>query len=272
MERKINIIALNIPYPPNYGGVIDIYYKIEALHRQGIGVILHCFEYDRPRAPQLENICLEVHYYKRKTGLLPNLSTLPYNVYGRKDPLLLENLQKNDYPILFDGLHSCYYLNHPSLRNRFKIFRECNIEHDYYRKLALSEHGLIRKSFLLLESLRFAAFQKQVKAAQLILCVSQADTAYLQKKFPENRVVFVPCFHPNREVSATPGQSDFILYHGKLSVAENEKAALYLIRNVFSKLPYRCTIAGMEPSKRLSRAAQKHANIILEADPERERM
>ncbi len=272
MERKINIIALNIPYPPNYGGVIDIYYKIEALHRQGIGVILHCFEYDRPQAPQLENICLEVHYYKRKTGLLPNLSTLPYNVYGRKDPLLLENLQKNDYPILFDGLHSCYYLNHPSLRNRFKIFRECNIEHDYYRKLALSEHSLIRKSFLLLESLRFAAFQKKVKAAQLMLCVSQADTSYLQKKFPENRVVFVPCFHANREVSATPGQSDFILYHGKLSVAENEKAALYLIRNVFSKLPYRCVIAGMKPSKRLSRAAQKHANIILEADPERERM
>lgn len=272
MDRKINIIALNIPYPPNYGGVIDIYYKLEALHRQGVGIILHCFEYNRPQAPQLEKFCQEVHYYKRKTGLLTNLSLLPYNVYGRKNSLLLENLQKNNYPILFEGLHSCYYLSHPTLKNRFKIFRECNIEHDYYKKLALSEHSLVKKVFLFLESLRFAAYQRCVKHAQLSLCVSQADTDYLQKKFPKSHFVFMPCFHANTTVSAKTGQSDFILYHGKLSVAENEKAALFLIKNVFSKLPYRCVVAGMDPGKRLLNAAKKHANIVIETDPTRERM
>lgn len=272
MSKNIHIVALNIPYPPNYGGVIDIYYKIEALHRQGIGIILHCFEYGRTQAPILENLCKEIHYYKRNTGLKTNFSWLPYNVYGRKDPLLLKNLQKDGYPILFEGLHSCYYLNHPSLRNRFKIFRECNIEHDYYRKLALSEHNLIRKTFLLLEGLRFAIFQRQVKNTQLMLCVSQTDTAYLKRKFPKNSVAFVPCFHANATVSSKTGKSDFLLYHGKLSVAENERAALFLIRNVFPKLPYRCVIAGMEPSKRLLRAAAKHSNITVEADPTTERM
>lgn len=237
MRKALNIIALNIPYPPNYGGVIDIYYKIEALHRQGIDLILHCFEYDRTQAPILETLCREVHYYKRKTGLSPNFSFLPYNVYGRKNPLLLQNLQKNDDPILFEGLHSCYYIDHPSLKGRFKIFRECNIEHDYYRSLALSEHNLVKKTFLWLESLRFAAFQKHVRAADLMLCVSQTDTDYLKRKFPCNRVEFVPCFHANTCVSSKVGTSDFLLYHGKLSVVENEKAAIFLIENVFCKLP-----------------------------------
>ena len=28
MERYLNIIAFNIPWPANYGGIIDVYYKI----------------------------------------------------------------------------------------------------------------------------------------------------------------------------------------------------------------------------------------------------
>ena len=135
MDKFINVVALNIPYPANYGGVIDIYYKLKALHDCGVRIILHCFEYERPEAPELLDICEEVHYYKRHTGLRTNLTLLPYNVYSRKDPRLLAALLTNDYPILFEGLHSCYYLGDKRLRHRLKIFRECNIEHDYYRAL-----------------------------------------------------------------------------------------------------------------------------------------
>ena len=146
MDKYLNIISLNIPWPANYGGVLDIYYKMKALHECGVKIILHCFEYERPRTSELEKICHEVHYYKRRTGLLPNLTYLPYNVYGRKDKNLIKNLLKNDYPILFEGLHSCYYLSDKRLRNRFKIFRECNIEHDYYNALSHSTDNIIKKS------------------------------------------------------------------------------------------------------------------------------
>ena len=36
MEKHINIIALNIPFPANYGGGVDIYYKIDAFSRCGV--------------------------------------------------------------------------------------------------------------------------------------------------------------------------------------------------------------------------------------------
>ena len=46
MDKYINIVAFNIPWPANYGGVIDVYYKMLALHRCGVKIFLHCFEYE----------------------------------------------------------------------------------------------------------------------------------------------------------------------------------------------------------------------------------
>lgn len=272
MDKYLNIISLNIPWPANYGGVLDIYYKMKALHECGVKIILHCFEYERPRTSELEKICHEVHYYKRRTGLLPNLTYLPYNVYGRKDKNLIKNLLKNDYPILFEGLHSCYYLSDKRLRNRFKIFRECNIEHDYYNALSHSTDNIIKKSFFKLEGLRFRLFQRNVKWADLIISVSTTDADYLRKVFPEKKVEFIPCFHANEKITTLTGKSNYILYHGKLSVPENEKAVLFLIKNVFCKLKYECVIAGMDPSEDIYKAALPYHNIYIVPNPEQNKM
>ena len=272
MDKYLNIISLNIPWPANYGGVLDIYYKMKALHECGVKIILHCFEYERPRTSELEKICHEVHYYKRRTGLLPNLTYLPYNVYGRKDKNLIKNLLKNDYPILFEGLHSCYYLSDKRLRNRFKIFRECNIEHDYYNALSHSTDNIIKKSFFKLEGLRFRLFQKNVKWADLIISVSTTDADYLRKVFPEKKVEFIPCFHANEKITTLTGKSNYILYHGKLSVPENEKAVLFLIKNVFCKLKHKCIVAGMDPSDDIYKAASYYNNIEIIPNPEQNKM
>ena len=272
MDKYLNIISLNIPWPANYGGVLDIYYKMKALHECGVKIILHCFEYERPRTSELEKICHEVHYYKRRTGLLPNLTYLPYNVYGRKDKNLIKNLLKNDYTILFEGLHSCYYLSDKRLRNRFKIFRECNIEHDYYNALSHSTDNIIKKSFFKLEGLRFRLFQKNVKWADLIISVSTTDADYLRKVFPEKKVEFIPCFHANEKITTLTGKSNYILYHGKLSVPENEKAVLFLIKNVFCKLKHKCIVAGMDPSDDIYKAASSYNNIEIISNPEQNKM
>jgi hypothetical protein len=81
MDKVLNLVFINIPWPADYGGVIDIYCKMKALHDCDARVILHCFEYERPRAAKLKQVCEEVHYYRRRTGLLAKLARLPYNVY-----------------------------------------------------------------------------------------------------------------------------------------------------------------------------------------------
>ena len=133
----LNIITLNIPFPPNYGGMIDTYYRIKTLHRLGVRIHLHCFEYGLAHPPELESICQSVSYYKRKSGLIYQLSLIPYIVITRKSKQLLERLLENNFPILFDGLHSTFYLNHPALASRMKLVRTHNIEHYYYSSLFL---------------------------------------------------------------------------------------------------------------------------------------
>ncbi|HAH56859.1 MAG TPA: mannosyltransferase, partial [Bacteroidales bacterium] len=92
-ERHLHIVAFDIPYPPNYGGVIDVFYKLKALCQQGIKIHLHCFEYPgRERAPELEDYCMEVLYYPRLTGLKSALSPIPYIVKSRRSPALISRL------------------------------------------------------------------------------------------------------------------------------------------------------------------------------------
>ena len=272
MDKYINIVSFNIPWPANYGGVIDVYYKMRALHKCGVKIILHCFEYERPHAKELASLCEKVYYYKRKTGFLSNITLLPYNVFSRKDPELLDNLLKNDYPILFDGLHTCYYISHPRLQGRMKIYRACNIEHDYYRHLAKGETNRIKKCFFQIEAWRFERYQEILRHADLMLAVSTTDTDYLRKVFPGKKVEYMPCFHVNDQITVRTGSSDFVLYHGKLSVTENSIAAIYLIKNVFCKLQYPCIIAGMDPPAALLEAAAPYPNITVEANPSNERM
>ena len=82
----------------------------------------------------------------------------------------------------------------------------------------------------------------------------------------------MPCFHANESITSQPGSSDFILYHGKLSVTENTQAALFLIQHVFCHLKCRCVIAGMNPPRSLLKAASPYPHVHIVANPLEEQM
>jgi hypothetical protein len=271
-EQHLHIVSFDIPYPANYGGVIDVYYKIRALHSAGVKVHLHCFEYGRSRPPELEKYCHEVHYYRRKTGIWSAISLKPYIVYSRRSEELLENLCRDDFPIIFEGLHCCYYLSHKALRGRVKIYRESNIEHQYYFHLSKAEKNPLRKLYFIISSLKLRRFQRILRFANLMLTVSREDNDYLSKRFNGIRVECLPSFHRDNAVTTLPGKGDFALYQGNLGVSENFKAAGFLITKVFKNSSTRLVIAGMNPPGHLVRAAANSSNVVLIADPSDEKM
>ena len=59
------------------------------------------------------------------------------------------------------------------------------------------------------------------------------------------------------------GTGKFLLYHGNLAVGENNEAAIYLIKNVFSELKLPAVIAGNDPSQELIELAAKYDFIKL---------
>ena len=137
-ENHLHIIAFDVPYPANYGGVIDVFYRVKALIEAGIKVYLHCFEYGRGEQEILKR-CHEVKYYQRDTSFVKQLSFTPYIVNSRQSEALVQDLLKDDYPILCEGLHTTAVLNDKRLKSRKIYVRAHNIEHDYYQALADSE-------------------------------------------------------------------------------------------------------------------------------------
>jgi len=272
LENHLHIISFNIPYPPNYGGVIDVFYKIKALHSAGIKIHLHCFEYGREIPEELEKLCCEIFYYSRKTGVYSSISYKPYIVQSRKSESLIKNLLKDKYPILFEGMHCCYYLNDKRLTDRLKIYRESNIEHIYYYHLFKSEKNQFKKIYFLIEAIKLKMFQRILKHADLILVVSKSECEYLQNKFRFNKVVYLPSFHSNEKINIKAGFGNYALYHGNLSVPENEEAAIYLCNNIFNDIEVPLIISGLQPSKRLKTEISKYKNIKLISNPDEAEM
>lgn len=267
-ETGLHIVAFDVPYPPDYGGVIDVFYKIRALHRLGVKIVLHCFEYGRGRPEALKSYCSEVHYYPRLTGWKSQLSLTPYIVKSRTDQRLCERLAADDFPVLFEGLHTTACLDSPLLKHKLRIYRESNIEHHYYFHLAKATRSLGEKVFYLTESLRLRIYQPRLKHAQLMLAVSQADTDYLARKFPKNMVEYLPSFHGNERVSSLPGNGEYALFHGNLSVAENLAAVTFLIERVFAGLNYPLVVAGKNPPPHLKKLIDQTPGIRLVANPD----
>lgn len=272
MTKNINIISFDVPFPANYGGVIDVFYKLVWLKKMGVKVHLHCFTYGREASKELEALCEMVYYYPRKTGALSFFSSLPYNVKSRQSTELEKNLLSNDFPILFEVLHTCYLLNDERFKNRKKIYRHSNIEHDYYLQLSKSERNASKRFYLRAEANKLKRFEKIVNYADIILAVNENDAAYFNLNYPKVKTTYLPSFHPNDEVKIKNGKGGYILYNGNLSISENYESALWLINNVFCSVLHKVIIAGLNPPEFLKKSIEGYAHIELIENPSAEKM
>jgi hypothetical protein len=80
-------------------------------------------------------------------------------------------------------------------------------------------------------------------------------------------ILLIPAFIPFINVQCHTGIGKYCLYHGNLSVNENENAAIWLINNVFVKIDFALVIAGKNPSKKLIALVKKKSNISLVNSP-----
>ncbi|MSQ78672.1 MAG: hypothetical protein EXR21_03210 [Flavobacteriaceae bacterium] len=263
-EKHLHVVSFDIPYPASYGGVMDVYYKLKALHEAGVKIHLHCYEYGRQRATELNSICESVEYYKRTVFKNPFYGSLPYIVSSRNTKELLQNLLADSHPILFEGLHTCYYLTEPLLKDRVKIVRTHNVEHHYYRSLERVEGNYFKKYFFNREAERLKKFQQKLSHATHIAAISKPDTTYFSKRFPQT--FYLPPFHSNTVVNSHSGKGDFVLYHGNLGVGENDEAARFLVQEVWMEdIGVKLVIAGNNPSKQLKRLCENRPDVRLEA-------
>jgi len=263
-EQHLHIVSFDVPHPPDYGGVIDVYYKLKALHSIGVKIHLHCFDYGRGERKELAGYCHKVYYYSRTTRKTLLFNKLPFIVISRKSPALLRRLLKDNHPILFEGLHSCLYLDHPKLAARIKMVRTHNVEHEYYMALARVENNGFKKAYFARETLKLRAYEAVLKHATRVLAISPNDTRHFSRHY--GNAEYIPAFHSEGGGGFVEEKERIAFYHGNLAVGENDKAAIFLTEEVFSQSSYPLVIAGNNPSVELERAVNDQPNVTLLSD------
>lgn len=247
MSKRIHIVSFDVPFPPDYGGVLDVYLRAKALKQAGYSVVFHCYEYGRGRTHDFSEIADEIHYYDRKTGIKSLLSTLPYIVKSRSSEELLNKLLADDAPVLLEGQHTSYWANELVKHNRPVAIRMHNVEWQYYRDLAKSAKTSSERLFFTLEARKLKKQERSLRNIP-VLCISENDRNYYEK-WGFTALNLPVTIHSDLILEPQEGKR-FALFHGNLSVAENLEAIDALIsENRRNKLDIPVVIAGKNPGK-----------------------
>ena len=259
MSRKeLQIIAFNNPYPANYGGVIDIFYKIKALSELGVKIHLHFFTEDRNDTSGLDVYCETIYKYEKDNALWFHLSKLPFCVKSRQSKALLRNVKKLNCPILFESIRTTGILKDHHFKHKVAV-RCHNIEHEYSWGLYKSETNRFKKWAFALEAYKLKWYEKYLEKADYLFLLSHNEFNYFDTRFT-NKAVYIPVFHEHETVLGKEGFGAYALYHGDLSVADNIKSALFII-DVFKTLKMPLVIASSIKVKVLLEAIDTCKNI-----------
>jgi hypothetical protein len=271
LDKQVDIVCWAVPYPANYGGAIDVFYKIKALSDAGVSIRLHCFTYDKfQKAEELNKYCTAVFYYPRSTYLKYLFNSSPFIIASRKHPQLLENLLAGSDTIILEGLHSTAFAEELIKANKKVYLRTHNLEHKYYGELAKSEKNILKKLYYRIEAKRLAKAEANLNAALSYLHINIQEAQWFKNKYASEKHHYLAAFSANHEVKTKTGKGEYCLYHGNLSVIENKEAALFLIKEVFAFLNIPLIVCGMQPDSELQSAIANYKHISLIDSPANE--
>ena len=258
-NKPLHIISFDNPFPPDFGGVIDVFYKIKALHSLGFSIYLHCYYDDRKVvSEELKAITEEVYLYKKNKNPLFVFSKFPLPVICRFQKDIIQNIKKHNAPILFEGLHSTMILQKASLDNK-KYLRMHNIESNFYAGMSKSETNLIKKILYHFVSKKYQTYQKITADFDCVFALSQHE--YKEAKKMTANCVYVPVFHGNETNTTLSEYGNYAFYHGDLRLSDNKRAAQFLIE-VFKEIPdYDLIIASSNGKKRIENNSKNVPNV-----------
>ena len=265
--KHLHIVCLDVPYPVDYGGVFDLFYKIKSLSEAGIKIHLHCFEYGRGRQEELNKYCEEVHYYKRVPPGKSILRSIPYIVASRANKELIKRLNNDAHPVLMEGMHCTYFIHAGKLARKRCFVRLHNVEHRYYRQLAQTSHQFWKKLYFHRESLLLKKYEASLVNKADFWTVTSKDLDIFVNELGYKSIDYLPLYLPEYQPVYSGENGHYCLYHGNLSVPENEEAATWLLQEVFSKIEIPFVVAGKNPSAKLEELAHAYNHTCIVANP-----
>lgn len=262
--KELHIISFNYPYPPSYGGIIDVYYKIKALSDLGVKIHLHCFVDHIPEKidPEVRDSTENIFFYKKKRNPFLYFSPVPFAAAIRNSETLLNNLEKFKAPILFEGLQTTKIIDQLKQKEHQLFLRLHNNETEYYKGLSSSEKNFLKKIIYRIEALKYKGYQKKrLKEFKTIFCLSEKECR--ETLAYSNNASLIHIFHGNRIVKFLDKKGAYFLFHGDLSISDNKKALNETI-SLFESLPeYNLIVASDRAPDEIKKKINRIKNIDL---------
>lgn len=291
---KILFLTNLLPYPLDNGGKIKTYTTLNALYKAGYDIDLVCFTEDIKINDIYLNIVaklcnsISISYlkltssehkcYMIKKAIESIFSKYSFGVYkykSKKMIKILNNIDKNKkYDcVYFDHLQMCIYM--PEIKKIFPNARYILDEHNCERLIVhrnrQTSKNLVKKSFLLLEEIKIALFEKNIiKKMDLTILLSKADYNNLYKNIGEFNYEIIPVGVNDKGVKKhnINGTKLNILFIGTLTWEPNNTGLIWFLDNVIplleeNKIEYNLYIVGKNPSEYVVKKSKMYRNIFI---------
>ena len=286
-----------LPYPPNQGGRVDSWRRVEALHKQGVAIQLICWAYeDLPPADmavvlgtvdalRVITIRRDIYFRLRKLVFLyryPLMAAVRKLSFDEFRVVSHEVAMFSPELIFLDGIHGGVL--GISLSKNLSlplVVRSHNIEHQYYRALYSSASGIRAKIKLGLSLLNLKRHEFNVLSkSSLFLDISVADLKYWDTQGLKNGK-WLPTFYsfgtrfesPSKSNALAPKTPTYdICFLGNLNSPNNVEGIRWLIYEVFpiviSELQdVKLLLAGSNPNDDIKKMCKEVPGLYLHANP-----
>jgi hypothetical protein len=190
----------------------------------------------------------------------------PFSISSYYDKKLISTLNKDHHPILFHGIETTFNVKDIE-RNGRKIFIRC-LENDITEVSSNSKFNIHGNSkwhdFF---SITKSNYENELIKKLSLLVPNQETSDRLTAKNKKISTYLIPYFIGMPTYLGENGTGNFCLFHGDLANHKMEKAAHWLLDNIFNQIDVPFVIAGNDSSRSLEEAAHRQLNTCLVANP-----
>lgn len=235
-NKKILQISPVFPYPPNFGGRVDVMYRLEYLNINGYSVDLLVVTNENPTKAQIEIVRKHTHnlwILPRVTNILFILHPYPFQVISR---LSLKNIILSDEydVVIMEGDYTFMSLLNKTLLYKKLYLRVHNNEHLYFRELANSTKNPLKYLYYSLESLKMKKIKPCLyEKADKLLFISNKEYLDHIKLYPEHsaKAIWLPPLVTHKSCKE-PRLGKSVVFVGSLYSPDNRSALTWYLRKV----------------------------------------
>lgn len=231
-KKEILVVSGFIPFPPIFGGAIDVWERIKGLYNLGYEIDLVVTDKNNPteeQKVQLKKFIRHFYFVKRENKVQQLFHKLPLQFLSRKGLKYLKINQQYHCIILESEFCWAITLN-DTIKYKNVIIRVHNIESLYFKMLGKSATNLKEKIYYKLETVKIKKFSHTVfQKADRLWFISKDDL--IVSNLPQ-KSIFMPFPINDAFVEPTIKKGANVVFMGSLFMQNNLYGLDWYIKNV----------------------------------------